>query len=319
MKLKTFTADSIPEAMIEIKQTFGENAVIISSVRCPNHTIRLIAAVEEDSLYADKPDEELRSRRMAYFKNVLASHRVFDSYYERLLNALSRKSSKLSEEKWLVAALEEMYVYKSIAPLKKNDVCIFLGTPGSGKTTAAAKAAFEAKSNHLKVACITLDHQKACGATALVRYTGWMNIVCTYLSDIAKLNETVTVLRLTHDVILIDTPAYNPYNSSDLAQIYEIKKQLSDAEMIYTQPAGLDCQEARTQGALFAKAGGTVLLGTKIDSARSLGGLLETALFGSYQWGGWSKSSKITDYLVEAGSGNLNNIIREMSIKRKED
>ncbi len=319
MKLKTFFADSIPAAMTAVKQTFGENAVIISSGRLPNHTVRLVVAIEEKETEADFPDQEIRQKRAAHFQNLLAPHGVFDSYYERLLNALSRKSAKLTEEKWLVAALEEMYVYKSIAPLKKNDVYVFLGAAGSGKTTAVAKAAFQAKSSHLKVACITLDRQKVCGAAELERSAGWMNIVCTCLSDISKLNETVTVLRLTHDVILIDTPAYNPYNPSDLERINEIKTQLSDAEMIYTQQAGLDCKEAETQGALFAKAGCTVLLGTKLDGARTVGGLLQTALFGSYQWGGWSKSNKITDYLLEAGSGTLNNIIRGMLCKREDD
>ncbi len=319
MKLKTFFADNIPEAMMAVKQTFGENAVIISSGRLPNHQVRLVVAIEENNPEQNSLDQEIRQKRAAYFQNLLASHGVFDSYYERLLNALSRKSVKLTEEKWLVTALEEMYVYKSIAPLKKNDVYVFLGSAGSGKTTALIKAAFQAKSNRLKVACITLDRQKVCGAAELERSAGWMNIVCTCLNDLARLNETVTVLRLSHDVILIDTPAYNPYNPADLAQINEIKTQLSDAEMIYTQQAGLDCKEAETQGALFAKAGCTVLLGTKLDLAHSVGGLLQTALFGSYQWGGWSKSNKLTDYLLEAGSGTLNNIIRGMLYKREDD
>ena len=319
MKLKTFSADSIPEAMNAVKQTFGENAVIISSGRLPNHTVRLVVAIEENVSHQEEPDQEMRNRRLAYFKNLLAPHHVFDSYYERLLNALSRKSAKLTEEKWLVAALEEMYVYKSIAPLKRNNVSVFLGPAGSGKTTAVAKAAFQAKANRLKAACVTLDRQKVCGAAELERFAGWMNIPCTCLNEISKLNETVTVLRLSHDVILIDTPAYNPYNSTDLEKIREIKTQLSDAEMIYTQQAGLDCKEAETQGALFSKAGCTVLLGTKLDMARSVGGLLQTALFGSYQWGGWSKSNKITDYLLEAGSGTLNNIIRGMLYKREDD
>lgn len=318
MKLRAFSAESIPEAMNEIKQVFGEKAVIISSSRCSDNTVRLIVASEESEIYSNEGTEELRQRRLSYFKNLFSPHHVFDSYYERLLNALSKKSVKLTEEKWLISALEEMYAYKSIAPIKKNGVYLFLGNAGCGKTTTIAKIAFHTQLNQLKVACITLDRQKACGAAELARYAGWMNIMCTYLNDLSKLNETVTVLRLTHDVILIDTPAYNPYNTADLEQIHQMKMQLLDAEIIYVQQAGMDCWEAQTQGALFAKAGCTILLGTKLDTVRSYGSLLQTVLYGSYQWGGWSKSNKITDFLLEADSSNLNNIIRGI-LKREDD
>lgn len=320
MKLKTFTATSMPQAMNDIRQVFGENAVIVSSLRCPDNTVRLIVAAEDKGATGFLEEEKnRRAARLAYFKNLLEPHGVPESYYERLLNAISRKSSKLAEEKWLAAAFEELYVFKSIEPLKKNGLYVFLGAAGCGKTTAVAKAAYHAKLNKLKVACITLDKQKACGAAELARYAGWMNISCTYLNEINKLNETVTMLRLSHDVILIDTPALNPYLEEDLEQIHAIKMQLSDAEMIYVQAAGTDYVEARMQGAFFAKGGCTVLLGTKLDLTRRYGGLLECALFGSYQWGGWSKSNKITDYLLEAGSGNLNNIMRGILSKREDD
>lgn len=319
MKLKTFSAANMPQAMSDIRQVFGDNAVIISSLRCPDNTVRLIVATEEKEAALGADDENRRAIRRQYFKNLLEPHGVSDSYYERLLNAISRKSAKLAEDKWLSAALEELYVFKSIEPLHKNGLYVFLGAAGSGKTLAVAKTAFYAKTNKLKVACITLDKKKACGAAELARYAGWMNISCSYLNEISKLNETVTMLRLSHEVILIDTPAYNPYSEEDLNQVRQIKTQLSDGEMIYVQPAGMDYKEARRQGALFAKAGCTTLLGSKLDLTRHYGGLLESALFGSYQWGGWSNSNKITDYLLEAGSGNLNNILRGILSKREED
>ena len=45
MRLKTVSAPTLPEAMETIRQTLGEEAVIVSSLRMPGGDIRLIVAV----------------------------------------------------------------------------------------------------------------------------------------------------------------------------------------------------------------------------------------------------------------------------------
>ena len=313
MKLKTFFAASIPEAMSEIRHVFGENAVIVSSFRTKDKGVKLVVATEENANISQGPiQEEIRKneQRRTYFKKVLSHRYLSDELIERFVSALSRKGSKTPEEKFLTRALTELYSYKSIEPLKKNGLFVFVGTGGCGKTTVVAKLALQAKIQKIKTALITLDTQKAGGATELVRYAGLMNMSCTVIDDWEKLNETVTVLRLNYDLILIDTPALNPYDTEDVARLKTIKTQVSDADIIYVQAAGLDCHEAQTQGVVFARAGCTRFIVTKTDTAMSYGGFLQSAVFSAFQFAGFGRSNKITDDLAEATPENLARLLK---------
>lgn len=321
MKLKTFKASGIPEAMTAIRQTFGENAVIVSSVRLPDNQVKLIVASEATSLSSDKPVEAEKTKRihrLHYFQSRLRQHVLPESYFERLVNGVVRKSIKITEEKLLMTAFSEMYAFKPLVPLKKNNVFVFVGNAGCGKTMVVAKMAFQAKLQKLKVACITTDRRKVYGSGELARYMGWMDISCTYLDDYAKLNETVTVLRLTNDIILIDTSAISPYNTQEMKQLKTIKEQLSDADIVYVQSAGMSYQEAQTQGLIFAQNGCSILFATKLDMIRDYGGLLQTAFVGNYRWGGWSSSSKVADRLISVNAEQLGQLITG-TLSDKED
>lgn len=306
MKLKTFFAASIPEAMSEIRQIFGENAVIISSYRTKDKGVKLIVATEENEKSAPGLiHEEMRKneQRRTYFQKILAHRQVSGEFIERLVGALVHKSAKTAEEKLLPRALSELYAYKSIEPLKKNGLLVFVGTAGCGKTTAIAKIAWHAKTLKTKTALISLDTRKP--AHELARYADLLNASYTTLSDWQKLNETVTMLRLNYDLILIDTPAFNPYDKADIDRLKTIKIQVADADLIYVQAAGADCHEAQTRGAVFARYGCTQVLVSQIDLATSYGGFLQSAVFSAYQLAGFMRSAKITDFIEPATPENL--------------
>ncbi len=322
MKLKTFMADSIPEAMSEIRRVFGENAVIVSSFRSQECGVKLIVATEENYDTPDTPIQEEQHKneqRRNYFETALKHLYLSAGMIERLVGAVARKSSKTTEDKLLKLALSELYTYKSIEPLKKNGVFVFVGTGGCGKTTAVGKVAWHAKTQKIKTAVITLDTRKAGSVNELVRYASLMDMSCTVLSDWEQLNETVTMLRLNYDLILIDTPAFNPYLASDVVRLQQIKTQVADADMIYVQPAGLDCHEAQTQGIVFAKAGCTRLLVSKLDAAVGYGGFLQSAVFSAYQFAGFMDSGKITDYIGAATVDNLVRLLKHGSVDGEEE
>ncbi len=313
MKLKTFTAGSIPEAMNEIRRVFGENAVIVSSFRTHDRGVKLIVATEENPPSSDTPiQEEMKknAQRRIYFKNILAHRFVPEELIERFVSAVARKSTKTSEDKLLPRALSELYVYKSIEPLKKNGLFVFVGAAGCGKTTAIMKMGWHAKIQKMRTALITLDNRQAAVANELVRFGTLTDMPCTVLSNWEQLNETVTMLRLNYDLILIDTPAFNPYDTEDISRMQLIKTQVSDADMIYVQAAGMDCHEAQTQGVVFAKVGCTRLLVTKTDAATGYGGFLQSAVFNAFQFAGFVRSGKITDYIGAATPENLTRLLK---------
>lgn len=307
MKLKTFISPSMPAAMEEIRSLFGENAVIVSSSNLENRGVKLIVATEEESIeesiqkkLADKRTKE----REVYFKNILKQHHLPNVFIHRLVQAIARKSSKQADGKLLANAFEEVFHFKPLYPIQKN-IYVIAGAHGSGKTLAIQKMAFQAKKEKLKTAIVSLDTIKSGAVQEMQQIANMMKIPFTVVSQIKDLNEVLTMMRLSADYILVDTPGINPYAGAQLNKLKAIRQQLSDAVFMFTMPAGLEIQESITQSALFARIGYTNLIATKTDCASSYSGLLMAGIHNQLQWRALGFSSAIQVPLQEATASAL--------------
>ena len=88
-----------------------------------------------------------------------------------------------------------------------------------------------------------------------------------------------------------------------------MRNQLVDAEFILTMPAGLDTQEAVSEGALFYKNGCTSFIATKIDCAVRYYNLFKTTLYNSFNWAAFSYSDSIICSPTEASAQNLSTLL----------
>ena len=132
-----------------------------------------------------------------------------------------------------------------------------------------------------------------------------LKVPCTVVKNTKDLNETLTLLRLSADYILVDTPSINPYKEKELDLLKNMRQQLSDAEFVLTMPAGLDPQESVAQGALFTKSGCNLLIATQLDCSIKYYNLLQTLLFNQLYCAGFCLSDKIVEPPIEATAENL--------------
>lgn len=312
MKLKTFFAANVPAAMEEIRSLLGEEAIIVSAHRIDNKGVKLIVATEEkniDKVLNPRINDPKNQQRFSYFHNILKGQKLPDSFVERLVQCTMRKSNKTVDEKLLTAAFNELFNFRLIYPSQNNRLCVMVGNAGSGKTLCTAKLVFQAQKAKQKPAVVTLNPVKIGGHFELQTLTKIMKIPFIVVQDIKDLNETITMLRLSSNYIIVDTPALNPYISAHMEKLKNIRQQLSDAEIILTMPAGLEAQEAITQGSLFSKNGCSSLIATHLDCTRIYGGLLQTALYNQFQWTAISASSKIQEALFQASPALLTRLI----------
>lgn len=319
MKLKTFFSPDMPTAMNEIREHLGEDAIVVSAHRIENKGIKLIVATEGKQVEADDKQNLKNKERFNYFQKALQLHDLPESFIERLVQNTQRKSGKATDERLLAAAFNELFSFCSVYPPQNNRVYVLVGNAGSGKTRCAVKMAFQAQKAKLKPALVTLDTVKIGGSTELETVAKMMKIPCTIVRDIKDLNETITIIRLSANYIIVDVPAFNPYLSTHLEKLKSIKQQLSDAEMILTMPAGLNTQESITQGSLFAKSGCSSLIATKLDCARTYGNLLQTTLHNQLNWAGLSISDKISDALFETTPSTLSHILLTQNLSENKE
>lgn len=308
MKLKTFFAPSIPQAMDEIRELYGEHAVIISSSRILNKGVKLLVATEEkiseNDLFSTSEDEKFKNRK-TFFRQFLESHKLPDEFIDRLTITSLKKNTKAQDEKLLTQSFDELFHFKPIYPIEPNVIYVFIGNAGSGKTLTLKKMALQAKREHFKPSIVTLDTKKSGTVTDLKNFAKMLQIPCTIVKNIKDLNETLTMARLSSNYILVDTPSINPYKTEELSKLSTIRQQLSDAQFILTMPAGLDPQEATAQGALFFKNGCNLLIATQLDCSMKYFNILQTLLYNQLYMAAFCFSDKIIDTPIEATAQNL--------------
>ena len=308
MKIKTIFAPSIPKAMEEIRELYGEQAVIISTSRVANKGIKLIIATEEKTneadLFSSVNDERLEQRRI-FFQNMLKHHAFPNEFIERLIFTSLKKTIKNQDEKLLTNTFDELFHFKPLYPIEKNTIYVFVGNAGSGKTLTLKKMALQAKKERLKPCIITLDTEKSGAITDIKNFSKILQIPCSVVKNIKDLNEATTLMRLSHDYILIDTPSINPYKTTDIEKLKLIKQQISDAEFVLIMPAGLDPQESTAQGALFSKNGCNLFIATKLDCSIKHFNILQTLLYNQLSLSAFCFSDKIIDTPIEATAQNL--------------
>ena len=76
--------------------------------------------------------------------------------------------------------------------------------------------------------------------------------------------------------MLVDTPGCDPFDPAQMEELTALAAT-AGAAMVLVLPAGLDPAEAADQAQAYAAAGARLLVATRLDLARRLGGILAAA------------------------------------------
>jgi len=298
MRLKTFYAKTMTEAMQMVRQTLGEDAIIVAT-REENggRSVRVTAAVDRMD---DGPAFEVGPQNAMSAKsgrgvpeNYLqydAEEDAEDAINELLTDTMLRHGmpSDISDailstatmvglpdaNSSLKAALEHSFTFAPL-PMKTRKALMMIGAPGAGKTLATAKLAARAAMSDLKAAVITTDTVRAGGVEQLEAFTKLLQIPLQKARNQKELRAQLELAR-NADLILIDTGGCNPFDVDDM----RAQATLLDAgtiEPVLVMAAGGDAEESAEIARCFAVLGVQRLFPTRLDIARRLGGLFSAA------------------------------------------
>ena len=328
MRLKTFYAKNMTEAMRQVRDALGEDAIIIAT-RDENggKSVRVTAAIEQVDSLPDPYPEDYESNRPSFsndqntrkdylqydeeddfegqlteeLTDIMLRHVVPNEVMDNIL-ATAAMTGLGNSESALTAALDHLFDFHPM-PTKTRKAMMLVGPPGVGKTLMVAKMATQAVMDGLNVAVITTDTVRAGGVEQLQAFTKLLKVP---LQKAKTRDELRAILNQTsgHDLVLIDTAGTNPHDPDDMARI----ARLADAgtiEPVLALTAGMDADESAEIARSFALLGVQRMLATRLDIARRLGGLLSGAQQGGLSFCDISFTPKVTDGLAKLDASTL--------------
>jgi flagellar biosynthesis protein FlhF len=305
MRLRTFTAPSIGEAMRQVRAVLGEDAVILSSEQ-NGKSIKLTAAIEPAAAPSGTAAPAAVPAGGEDIEGALRYHGVPQGLAGWLV-ATAGDLQGGSPQQALGAALRARFGFRPLTERKPARPILLAGLPGAGKSATLAKLAARAKVNGWAATAITCDLAKAGAIEQLATYAKALEIPAYRAKDAATLKRAVAKADADGS-ILIDTLGSNPLKAGDLARLGELA-EAAGAEIVLVMAAGGDPVESAELAAAYAEAGAARLVATKIDVARRYGGILAAAEAGRLAFAGVGSSPEIASGLAALRADQLCRLI----------
>src|SRR5579883_3626588 len=197
MRLRTFTAGTMTEAMAQVREKLGPDAIIVSTEEDADGGMRVIAAVDlaEPSIEAGEPDV------IDALNEALATHGLAPPLIEKILcSALPFDSTDPLLA--LSGTLASLFTFAAIEEPQPRPL-LFVGPPGAGKTMSIAKLATRAVLGGMPVRLVTADTVRAGGIEQLEAFAKALKLPLHRAASAQRLAPIAASAR-PEELMLID-------------------------------------------------------------------------------------------------------------------
>lgn len=321
MRLKTFTAPSMPEAMRLVRDQLGPDAIIVSSQPADKGKGVIVTAAIEQAPEPVVAPPPVAADPIERITETLATHGAPGPIAERLLAVVAKALSRTSDPAIAMgAALDSVFGFAPLGtpePARRGGRPLMLvGPPAVGKTVTVAKLAARAVMARKPVMLVTMDTRRAGAVDQLAAFARVLKVDLGEAADAEGLKH---FLRSAGDqAVIIDTPGVNPFNAAEMAEIAAAADAVH-AEPVLLMPAGLDVADSAEIAEAFAGIGAGRMVATRVDLARRLGGLLSAAQAGRLAFAEVSVTPQIADGLTPLNPVALARLLLPWAAKAEAD
>ncbi|MEO5338353.1 MAG: GTP-binding protein [Magnetospirillum sp. WYHS-4] len=315
MRLKTFTAATVAEAMDLVRREMGEEAIIVSTQPgSDGRGARVVAAIEElprDFAIQAREEEIYQPPDLGEtIRHALSFHGTPPRLIDRLVQAaldLEATDPILA----FAGALDTLFTFRPIAETAGGRPIMLVGTPGSGKTITTAKLAARGTLAGQSVTVVTTDTRRAGGIEQLAAFTRILGLELATADTVEEMRQAVAKAP-PDGTLLIDTAGINPFSDTEMDTLTQLIR-VSEAEPVLVLPAGGDAMESADIAACFAHLGASRLLVTRLDMARRVGSILAAADAGRLMFCNVSITPHVADGLSPINPVSLARLIMPRS------
>lgn len=266
MRLKLYRASGVAEAMARVRAELGADALILATRRVGDG-VEVTAALDPE-----EPVPELRrvARQPAPAEPARLAALRFHGVPEALHMQLLR--GELADAVCQVVRFGALDLGVDAPPL------LLVGPPGAGKTLSVARLATRLVMADETPMVITADGRRAGATEQLAAFTRLLGLNLIVASHPVTLGRALA-RRPPGVPVLIDAPGTDPFDPTQREEIAALAATVR-AVVALVLPAGMDPAEAADVACAFAEAGATLLIVTRLDITRRLGGVLAAGSIG---------------------------------------
>lgn len=309
MRLKTFFAPTVQEAMTQVRHDLGSDAVIISTIQ-EKTGVRVTAALEHRAPKVAGQGAPSKDELFEHLTRCVTFHGVPSPLKERLLSMAEETPAVHLEDAatlWAPWFAQGTRVSQIVTNFETKTI-LLVGTPGAGKSVTLAKLAVEALLEGRKVRIVTLDEGKAGAIEQLSTYGSHLKV--DVASCVAAKDLTAHMKRLDGgELLLIDTPGINPFSRQDVEFVSECVFT-TQCVPHWVFSAGCDVWEALEMAEIFKDLGVREIIHTKGDVARRHGALLSVLTQEPMHLVGLSQGPTLSQRLEDATAETLHDLLK---------
>ena len=297
MRLKTFSAPSMTEALKIVKKHFGDEAIIVSSKKADNGSgVCVTAAIDKDELStnAEAINEFNEATEFDIITEALTRHGTPSEISSQILDIINQLAID-DVDTALATSMDQVFNFQQLPNAEANDIFMLIGLPGAGKTVTTAKLAARAVMAGKKVNVISTDKVRAGGFEQLEAFTKILKIDLMSASDPASLKDAVMACNSEYQTV-IDCAGGNPFKPEDFKRQQDLIKAI-DPKVIMLLADGTDPLEAKDLAEAYSELGAESLIVTRIDVARRHGSVLSAAAGGNLSVCGIGVGPSVSDGL----------------------
>jgi flagellar biosynthesis protein FlhF len=261
MRLKLYRAASVSEAMAQVREELGPDALILATRRLGDE-VEVTAALEPEE--TESVPGIVAQQQAAERERLLTWHGVPATLAPLLKGGLLDDA--------LARSLSFTAIDFEARPL------LLAGPPGAGKTLTVARLATRLVVAGASPLVITADGRRAGATEQLAAFTRLLGLTLIVASNPVTVARAL-MRRQPGAPVLIDAPGTDPFDPAERDEVAGLAAT-AGATTALVLPGGGDAFESADLAAAFAEQGATLLVATRLDLARRLGGVLAAAKTG---------------------------------------
>ncbi|MDR3525918.1 MAG: ATP-binding protein [Rhizomicrobium sp.] len=303
MQLRTFLAKDMRQALTDVRNSMGPEAVIVASQPAKGGGVMVRAALEEpeppldliDPVAGDEEDvdalfHDSMIRRLREKKSNLPGRRPFDRMEmlaafaknrlpETLAHILAESAAKAGLSDMTLALAAAIDQRMTIAPIDfaNAQAILLVGPNGAGKTAIAAKIGAHARLAGRHVRLVAHDVTGAGAVARLKDFADHLDAQIVTAESAYALAAVVAEAVRDGALAIIDTAGFDP-RQAKAAAAFAALAQIQAVEIIGVVSALTDSEEVSEIAEALSKLGASRIVITAADMSRRMGALAAAAL-----------------------------------------